>query len=239
MRKRKKLYLILCAVLLGIICVAGWQIARILLEYRAGEQAYEQLTKLSRPDEDSDKTASTRDFAALQAVNPDVLAWITIPDTGIDYPVVQGDDNQYYLKRLVTGEWNKSGSIFLDCQASPDFSDPYSIIYGHNMLNGTMFSDLMKFKEQAFYDAHPSGTLETPDATYTILFFAGIVADVKSPVWNTAQTKAELPEWAAGMKELSCFDSQVTPTENDRIVALATCTYEFSNARFVLLGILR
>ncbi|OUQ58670.1 SrtB family sortase [Flavonifractor sp. An112] len=243
MEAKKRIYGLLCVLLLVVICVAAWQVVQILLEYRAGEQTYAQLAELSVPRQEPEETAagqrtSTRDFTALQAVNPDVLAWITVPNTGIDYPVVQGEDNQHYLNHLVTGEWNKSGSIFLDCQAAPDFSDPYSIIYGHNMLNGTMFSSLMDYKSQDFYDKHPVGVLETPHAQYEIVFFAGFVAHVEHAVWNTGLSAEELPIWAAEIQRQSWFQSSVVPSSEDTIIALATCSYEFNNARFVLLGIL-
>lgn len=229
-------------VMAGILCLAGWQIAHILLEYRAGEETYARLVQVSRQKDDSVQAApddSTRNFAALQEINGDILAWISVPDTGIDYPVVQGTDNDYYLRRLVTKEWNSSGSIFLDYRSAPDLSDPYSIIYGHNMLNGTMFSSLMEYKNQDFYQTHPKGTLETPNMQYEILFFAGFVANVDHPVWNIDLSGEELPVWAAEMQRLSYFQSGVLPDAEDTVIALATCSYEFNNARFVLLGILQ
>ena len=189
-------------------------------------------------DEPAGETAPVRDFAALQAINPDIVAWVTVPGTAIDYPVVQGEDNSYYLRRLVTGEWNSAGSIFLDYRCAPDFSDPYNIIYGHNMHNGSMFFSLMQYKTQDFYEQHPKGILETPDAQYEIRFFSGFVADVNHPVWDTEVSAEEVPAWAAEMQRQSYFQSSVIPSDGDAIITLATCSYEFNNARFVLLGVL-
>lgn len=243
-RQRQRIYFLICAVLLAVIGVAGWNVASILLEYRAGEQTYAQIAKISRSEPEADTPiindgAAARDFSALQKINPNIVAWVSIPGTNIDYPVVQGADNSYYLTHLVTGEWNSSGSIFLDHAASPDFSDSYSIVYGHNMLNKTMFSSLMDYKTQDFYQAHPTGILETPQRNYEILFFAGFVADTDHPVWNTNLQTESVAEWGAEMYRHSYFQSNILPSADDCLIALATCSYEFDNARFILLGILR
>ena len=115
------------------------------------------------------------DFDSLRAVNPEIVAWLSIDDTNIDYPVVQHSDNDYYLHHLFTGEWNSSGCLFMDCNNLADFSDLHTIIYGHHMDNGSMFQNLMGYKGQSFYDEHPTAQLFTPGGTYTVEFFAGYV----------------------------------------------------------------
>ena len=243
-RQRQRIYFLICTVLLVVIGIAGWNVAKILLEYRAGEQTYAQIAEISRSGLGNDKPlpndeAGTRNFSALQEINPDVIAWISIPGTRIDYPVVQGTDNSYYLTHLVTGEWNSSGSIFLDFQAAPDFSNPYSIIYGHNMLNGSMFSDLMDYKRQDFYDAHTKGVLETPGGSWEIYFFSGFVADRDNDVWSTTLVENDFSSWVEQMTKQSCFQSNCIPLKVERILALSTCSYEYDNARFILLGVLQ
>ncbi len=180
------------------------------------------------------------DFEALQEVNPDCVAWIFIEGTDINYPVVQGDDNSYYLKHLFEGTWNSSGCIFLDSRVAPELSDRHSIIYGHHMKNGTMFSGLTKYKKQEYYDAHPTAFLITPQANYRIEFFAGYVANVKDDAWKLSfESDEDYGKWIAAVTEKSWFESQVIPDETDRIITLSTCSYEFDNARFVIHGILR
>ena len=93
------------------------------------------------------------------STNPDIVAWIYIEGTKINYPIVQGEDNSYYLKHLFSGEWNGSGCIFLDSRNDASFADRHSIIYGHHMKNGTMFTDLDKYKKQDFFDEHPVALL--------------------------------------------------------------------------------
>ena len=177
------------------------------------------------------------DFDSLRAVNPEIVAWLSIDDTNIDYPVVQHSDNDYYLHHLFTGEWNSSGCLFMDCNNLADFSDLHTIIYGHHMDNGTMFQNLMGYKGQSFYDEHPTAQLFTPGGTYTVEFFAGYVTGVAGDAWKLDfATDAEFGDWIVNTKEKSLFESPVTPTAEDKLVTLSTCSYEFYNARFVLLG---
>ena len=102
------------------------------------------------------------------------------------YPVVQGRDNQYYLKRLFDGKWNSAGCIFLDSRNEPDFSDGHSIIYGHHMKNGTMFSGLTEYKKQEFYEGHPTILLVTPEQSIRVEIFADYVASVEDNAWEIA-----------------------------------------------------
>ena len=98
---------------------------------------------------------SRLDLAALRQVNPDVIGWIRIPDTKIDYPFLQGEDNEYYLTHTWEGEKNAAGSIFLECMNSGDLTDFNTILYGHNMNSGAMFAGLRKYTSQNFFEAHP------------------------------------------------------------------------------------
>lgn len=237
-RKKHDIYLILCAVLLAVMVFSGWKVAAILVEYQKGKQTYQQIEELSSLPQNLEENRPARDFDALWTVNPDVVAWLSIPGTRINYPVVQGPDDQYYLRRMITGEWNIAGSIFLDAQCKADFSDPCSIIYGHNMRNGTMFSDLVQYKQQKFYEDHPTGLLETPDGVFEITFFSGFVADSDHSVWDLSRAKDDFSEWALEMARYSWFQSDLLPSEMDQILVLSTCSYEFDNARFVLVGIL-
>ena len=176
------------------------------------------------------------DFARLSEINPDIVGWIYIEGTNINYPVVQGTDNSYYLKRLFDGTYNSSGCIFLDYRATSDFSDRHSIIYGHHMKNKTMFSGLMNYKDQAFYDEHSVALLVTPTAYYKIQFFSGYVSDTWSDAWDLSFDEYEYISWLNDIQRRSCFETDHTPTAEDRIVTLSTCTYEFDTAKFVLHG---
>ena len=238
--------------------LGAFQIYRQLKEYGEGESSYTEIEQYVWVDEapedcgDEEENESQSgerepdlrwpavDFDALSEINPDIVAWIYIEDTEINYPVVQGTDNQYYLKRLFNGKWNGSGCIFLDSRNSPDLSDRHSIIYGHHMKNGTMFSSLTQYKKQEFYQAHPTILLITPEQNIRVEIFAGYVANVKDDAWEIAlEPDTKFEAWLEAARSRSCFESDMIPAVTDRIVTLSTCSYEFDNARFVLLGIVQ
>lgn len=194
---------------------------------------------LHEPEEDP-VSWPTVDFEALQEINPDVSAWITIEGTNINYPVVQGPDNSFYLSRLFDGTYNGAGSIFMDYRNRNDFSDRNTVLYGHHMRNQTMFAQITLYKTQSFFDQHPTGILLTPDGNYTIFFFAGYVIDMNSQAWKLQfESDEEFAQWLEDAAARSTFSSNITPTAQDRVVTLSTCTYEYDDARYVLVGVLR
>ena len=183
---KRIIYAILIFIFTGIFALGAFQIYRQLKEYEEGDSAYTDVEQYVTVGEDGQKDENPSDentninwpavdFAALKEINPDIVAWVYIEGTEINYPVVQGTDNQYYLKHLFNGKWNSSGCIFLDRRNEPDFSDRHSIIYGHHMKNGTMFSGLTQYKKQEFYQAHPTILLITPEQNIRVEIFAGYV----------------------------------------------------------------
>lgn len=256
---RKKIVLtILILIFLFTAAFAGIQVIREYRESKESADVYTDLekfvdipevpveTEINQTDpSESGETQTpnndpTIDFDALLSINPDCVGWIHIPDTGISYPVVQGSDNSHYLKHLFNGEWNISGSIFLDCRVDASLSDRHSIIYGHHMKNGTMFSGLTKYKKQQYYEEHPIGLFITPECTYKIEFFAGYVAGVDEDAWKVGfQSDEDFEAWIEETKRKSWIESPLSPAVTDRVLTLSTCSYEFDNARFVLLGILK
>lgn len=187
-----------------------------------------------------DMRAPVVDFAGLQAVNPDVLGWIYSPGTPINYPVVQGDTNEEYLYHMADGSANKCGSIFLDSANDRDLQDANSVLHGHNMNNGSMFAELKKYAEQDYYDDHTKIWLVTPEKNYSIEIFAAFVTSLDSDVWKLAfSTEEEFTYWKSEIAKLSYFKSSVFPAEGEKVVTLSTCSYEFEDAYFVVVGVLR
>ena len=151
-----------CLMLLGFgICMG----IGTYLMYRDGEEEYDTLREyvdVEEPKENADSEDTeenqeetvTVDFEALKKINREIIAWIRIPDTGIDYPVVQGADNEYYLKHTFKKTEQVAGSIFLDKDNSPDFSNRKSILYGHNMKDGSMFQGLHKYENEQYLEIH-------------------------------------------------------------------------------------
>ena len=257
MKKRWVLIFVIVACA-AVFAFSGWKLLELQLEYKSGEDTYTGLEEYisiptptapvtdstSTPDQTDEVTEEDTtiwpvvDFDALREVNSDIVAWIYLEDTTINYPVVQGDDNSYYLNHMFEGSWNSAGCIFLDSRNEENFSNRHSIIYGHHMKNDTMFSDLDYYKKQEFYDEHPVILLMTPDRNYKIEVFAGYVTDVSEDAWELNFTDTQYAEWLTAAKEKSCFVSHVSPQVEDRVVTLSTCSYEFDGARFDVVGVL-
>lgn len=217
-----------------------------------GEQADSSYAEQKEQDNTSEMESSTGEqvvyygespqvnFAALRDKNSDVIAWIYGPGTVINYPVVQGTDNEFYLTHMFDGRENKCGSIFMDSLNESDFSNANSVLHGHHMKNGTMFASLMKYESQSYFDSHPVFWLTTPEKSYRVEIFSGFVTSTDSEVWQLSfATEEEHQKWLDKMVANSAFESEIKPSVDDHILTLSTCSYEYDDARFVVLGILR
>lgn len=247
---------------LAVFGVSLWRVIDIQRAYETGENTYSDLQQFVQipetlPDSpdappspmkplhdrpeffyDDDTPWPNVDFDALREINPDIVGWIYIEGTDVNYPVVQGEDNKYYLNHLVDGKWNSSGSIFLDAECTDVFTDWHSIIYGHHMLNDSMFSALMDYKQQEFYDAHPVALYVTPERRAKIVLFSAYVAKPTESAWQREFGAREFDRWLEEIGGKSLFVPKYTPNSNDQIVTLSTCSYEFDGARFVVHGFL-
>ena len=262
--KRKIALIFLMLLFLGVAVFSGVRLYQIRQEYKVSEAAYDALyqyiklpaSKPVQPEEvpqpedtpDADQPVEAApvsdfpvvDFEGLWEICPDVVAWLAIDDTVVSYPVVQADDNAYYLRRLIDGTSNKAGSLFMDYENSYDFTDKNTVIYGHNLKAGTMFHTITKYKKQSFFDEHPTARIMTPYGNYTLEFFAGYVASLDDEAWKLEfDSDEEFEDWLEDAEDNSPFQSDVIPTADDRVVTLSTCSYEFNDARYVLLGVLR
>lgn len=141
--------------------------------YAAAENVRDGLLQLKPPEDPEGEEGPT--FEDLKAINPDVCAWVTLDNTNIDHPVVQGQDNLTYVNRDVYGNFALAGSIFLDSRNDSSFSDPYSLLYGHHMENSGMFGDLALYKEEDFFQENSTGYLITPEGVYDLEIFASLV----------------------------------------------------------------
>ena len=189
-----------------------------------------------------DSARITMDFPHFQTLYEDIVAWIVQDGTKINYPVMQAEDNEYYLDHLYNGKSNKDGSIFLDCGNSAEFIDANNYIYGHNTKSGDMFGILAKYKSQEYYDANPSLTLLTPYSDFMIDFFActmSLVEDESSWRIKQFQRKADFDAYIADLKEQSFFKSDVTPEWGDQFLVLCTCTNVAHGERYVVYGRMR
>lgn len=255
---RKIIRLLLFLVALAALLFSGYQIIRYLLENKARDNVTQDVISRfvrpasSAPVEETSPQEGTSvpqtprvqapisvDFAALQAEHPDIIAWLYGENTPIHDPVVQAQDNDYYLRRLLDGSWNTAGTLFLDYRNAPDFSDGRSIIYGHSMKDGSMFGSLLEYRDPAYYQAHPALYLLTPEGDYRVEIVAGYEVDDNSLLYALPDSASEREALISYAMEHSAFDSGVEVTPEDRLLVLSTCAYDFEGARFVLLGVLR
>lgn len=174
------------------------------------------------------------DFDALDGT--DIVAWLYCEEPSVSYAVVQGKDNDEYLHALPDGQYSYAGTPFMDYRNAPNLTDLNTIIYGHNMKDDTMFSAFVNYKEQTYYDAHPQMYLVTPTHAYRIELLAGCVTDASSALYELPGSVKEKEKLLADARESSTFRADITEEANDRLVTLSTCSYEFSDARFVLIG---
>lgn len=177
-------------------------------------------------------------FAELRALNSDVCAWLTVTDTHIDYPVVQGADNVRYVNTDVYGNFSLSGSIFLDCRNAPDFSDSYSLIYGHHMDASVMFGELANFTADDYFAQHTDGLLYLPDQTLAVQFFACLYTDAyDTQVFSPGMlSEQEQQAFVDRIRQDALQYREIGVTGQDRILALSTCSDASTNGRVVVLG---
>ncbi|MCM1008244.1 MAG: class B sortase [Ruminococcus flavefaciens] len=169
----------------------------------------------------------------IQAVYTDVVGWLYIPDTSVNYPVMQGEDNDFYLHHSCDGSRLLSGSVFLDFRCESRFMNNLNVLYGHNMNNGSMFADVCKFKEYGYFQAHKYGWLATADDVYRIDFFSAAVTDCDDEIYSGFENTADR---ISHIYDISQIYEPTEISEQDRLVLLSTCSYEFENARTVLTG---
>lgn len=185
----------------------------------------------------SDDPNSNPTLTELQEINPDVRAWLTVYETNIDYPVVQGETDWDYINTDIYGEFALSGSIFLDSRNSPDFSDAYNIVYGHHMDNGGMFGDVVEFVNEDYFQAHPTGRLYLPQATYDITLFACVQTDAyDSMIYNPTPSDKDVGRLLAYIQDNAVQSRDIGVKESDQIIGLSTCAEAQTNGRVVIFG---
>lgn len=254
---RRIIVILLAAVFIG----STTYVLVILRQYRENDRRYAEMAdsfteitaagngQPAEPDgsgaaQSSQATASgqmtapiTVDFAGLKEVNEDIIGWLYCEGTAINYPVLQGEDNDQYLRSSYDGTYNAAGSIFVEALNRRDFQDSNTIIYGHHMKNGSMFAVLDEWADQAFYEAHPVMWLLTPERDYRIDLFSGYTTSAYSETYTIFMGPGEeLDDYLAKCLELSDFQADVELDGEARYVVLSTCAYVFDNARNVLHG---
>ncbi len=235
-----------------VICIATFVASAIyFLNLYLGSKEIENLREdvsSSLNEDTADKTEDKQvevpvDFDKLKKANPDIYAWISIPEVKVDYPILQSEsDNGYYLNHTVNGQKSVYGSIYTEDHNNKDFSDFNTLVYGHNMKNGTMFGSLKKFRDAEFFKNNRFITVYTPGRILKYEIFAAYTWDNKHILLTRNfetdyNRKAYIEEIFAVRDMKSQINKEITVTENDRIITLSTCMGDKSK-RFLVSGVL-
>ena len=174
-------------------------------------------------------------LAALREVNPEVIGWIRIPGTKVDYPLMQGEDNDFYLKHTWQKERNSVGSIFMEYQNSADLTDYNTIVYGHNMKNDSMFGTLDRYARSAWWQANPYVYLLTDAGVYRYEIFAFFRPEVDSLTYGMKLQRDDTKQDFLNQSlELAWYDTGIVPPVTDRILTLSTCSGGGYSHRYVV-----
>ena len=252
-KKKKKSDVLLTIALIAAIvvfCYAAFNLYHIYTEYKKGTDEYNQIEEMAVTERDADsaevagpnaqlKPPIEVDFDKLKSVNEDVVGWIyvdALPD--ISYPIVKGKDNQTYLHQTYEKNYNFAGTIFVDYENSGDFSDCNTLVYGHNMKNGSMFGHLKKFREDdRLYKQDKYFWILTPERNYRYEIISAYTTGVNSDTYTLFKGPGEefekYLETIKGYSEIQTDDTDLTI--KDKIVTLSTCTGNEST-RFVVQG---
>lgn len=256
------LWKLIFVVALGVFIYSSYQLVTIYMEYKESADEYSEVAlQILKPTEEKDPVApedakSLRtsddgevlqpaqpltsppevDWEALRAINADVIGWIVVEGVpSISYPILQGEDNSYYLHRTVKETYNFAGSIFVDCMNQPDFSDCNTIIYGHNMKNGSMFGYLKLLYEREQYKDSKYIWIATPNENYLYEIFSMQKTGATSEVYTLfSEHDGLFGKYIERMKDNSLVDLAAKEVnQTDSIITLSTCTSD-DNVRFVV-----
>ncbi len=257
-RKRSKGDVVRYCVMFVALCVLVYSVfslVTIFMEYKAGEKEYEDLEKYAQgtaaPDtqqapgyiDENDPLnpnfqIANVDWAGLKEENSDICAWIQFETLGqINYPVVQGTDDDYYLKHTINHTENSAGSIFVEAQNNNAFTDMNTIIYGHNMKNGSMFGLLRYYKEASYYAGNEYFWIYTPQGNYRYKIFSCYEPMAVSETYSWWDGPCdEYTAYLSKIQSYSKYSTGVSVGPSDKIVTLSTCTSRGSDYRFVVHG---
>lgn len=224
--------------LVGIILVSGYKIGKTMWDYQVAKSAYTNISEKTAK-VDPKQFTGVVDWKALKKVNPDVQGWLYQKGTVINYPVVQGTDNDTYLHTRFDKQWSGGGTLFVDYRMEKDFGFN-SIIYGHHMKDGSMFRSIRGYtKEEGYYDKHKTLELATPHGNYHLVVFSAFITKATDEntykmTYDEAEKQAYIDR-AWEQSELSVTKDSVDVTKDDRLVTLSTCAYDYEEARYIVM----
>lgn len=242
---KKILYGILLLLFLTIAILSFKHYFDMKNEIIEEQQIHDDLIDIAEiPEEINDEDEFKINFEELLLINPNIVGWILVEGTNINYPIVQGNDNTYYLKHNIYNKYASAGSIYMDATANKDFSSLNTFIYGHYTSQGTMFGELGKYMKQSFYESHPNIYIFTPEKNYVVEVFSVHVDNASSPSYQMNFTTDEAyKNYIDLMKEKSSIRSNVNVDYiQDKIVTLYSCSRETNykkQDRYYVHGVLK
>ncbi|MDR2750395.1 MAG: class B sortase [Clostridiales bacterium] len=235
------------AVLAAVIAVNSYRLFEMSQVYLSEEKSHDSVLAYKPPTRPTpsmpasvaiayapEASVINQSVVDLQGINSDIVGWIAIEGTNIDYPFAQSGDNAFYLGNDVYKTPAKAGSVFMDFRCAPDFTGSNSILYGHSMKNGKMFADILKFKDEDFFDQHLSGTVFLSNATYDLEIFAFLVT--KPMDWPVFFESEGNYGFLSYVKSHAALWRDIEIGSEDRLVTLSTCSYDFKDARGAIVG---
>lgn len=247
-KKKKKLtkagrrvFQVILVVAIIVAAYSGWRIYSGLKQYDEGDTTYDELAKtmvVTDSSEGVDNYATKlAELEKLRDQNEDFVAWLKLDNTLINYPVVRGDDNVFYLRHLFTKEYNFMGCVFIDYRNAADFSDANTAFYSHHMYNGSMFCDLVKYKDQEFYDTHKEWNLDTFSGPFKIEPYAAIYTTGDADIIQfNFENDEDFMNYIHKFDQDSTFKSDVTVKPGDQLVTFVTCDNYVNNGRFAMIS---
>lgn len=226
-------------------------LSMILIKYLENKKQKEMSNLLNTVDvvdtseTSKEQTERMLKVEELKKENKDIVGWLEIEGTNINYPVLQGIDNEYYMTHTYNKEYSKDGSLFLDKDYNWDLPSTNLLIYGHNNKNGNMFNELLKYKEESFYREHPTIRFTTPkeDAKYEILsvFKSRVYYKNETNVFRyyyfiNADKEEEYNNFIKNCKKVSLYNIETTAEYGEQLLTLSTCEYSQKNGRFAIVA---
>ncbi len=257
----RPLYILLYVLSLLVFCVSLWQLTAYFLE-KAEEKNFNQtliestVTPISSAQKDDGQDQFplltgeeaerekesplsypdiSVDITSLKTQYPNAIGWLYSPKTPIHYPVMQTQNNDYYIDHLANGKVNSAGSIFMDCRNDASLGGFSHILYGHNMKNGTMFGTILDYRKEGYFSDHPYLFYFTDSEIYRLEVFAGINTVADSYYYKMPQGDSDKEAYIKSVRERSYFYADIPVETGDSLMLLSTCSGAVnSDARFLL-----
>jgi len=246
---KKPFFLVCLFICLGVFAFSTYKVVSIINEYRVAEKYYSSIQEFSPFSQDATKGEDETDqknghlfidAQSLKKINKDFVGWIYAKGTKINYPVLQGTDNQFYVTHDFNKNYLQNGSIFMDVRCDANFKSQNTIIYGHNMKDGSMFGELDKYRSFSFYEKHKDLLYvnKKGDVKKLQVYSAHIVKSTGYVYDCDFDSDEKYSEFIEKTVTSSLYDTGIRPTESDKVVTLSTCSYEYDDARLVVHAIL-